>query len=79
MVANREVTWSAPRHLALAFLPTLAILTFSAFFFISQTTKPRAGEEHLVLPALIGLGATFVAAQLLHLWLVAKTLRRDEG
>ena len=74
-----EVTWSAPRHLALAFLPTFAIFTFSAFFVSSQTAKPRAGQEHLVLPALIGLGATFIAVQLLHLWLVAKTLRRDEG
>ena len=71
-----EVTWSAPRRLALAFIPALAIAALSIFAFMSFTIKPRAGQEALVLPSLIGLGFTFIAIQLAHLWLITKTLRR---
>jgi len=72
-----EVTWSAPRPLALAFIPALAIVVLAVFVVLSLTTKPRAGQEMLVFPSLIGLGATFIAVQLLHFWLIARSLRRD--
>ena len=71
-----EVTWSAPRRLALAFIPALAIASLSIFAVMSFTMKPRAGQEALVLPSLIGLGLTFIAIQLAHFWLITKTLRR---
>ena len=71
-----EVTWSAPRYLALAFIPALAIGALSIFVVISFTLKPRVGQEAIVLPSLIGLGLTFIAIQLAHFWLIAKTLRR---
>jgi heme/copper-type cytochrome/quinol oxidase subunit 2 len=71
-----EVTWSAPRRLALTFIPALAVAVLSIFAIMSLTMKPRAGQEALVVPSLIGLGVTFIAIQLAHFWLIAKTLRR---
>jgi len=74
-----EVTWSAPRRLALAFIPALAIALLSFVAIMSLTVKSRAGQEGLVFPTLIGLGAIFIAIRLVHFWLIAKTLRRNAG
>lgn len=74
-----EVTWSAPRRLALAFMPALGIGVLAFFVIISATLKPRAGQEDAVLPTLIGLGVILIAVQLLHFWLIARTLRRNTG
>jgi len=49
---NGEVTWYAPRRIALAFIPTLAIIVFALYVALSLTTKPRAGDEKLVIPAM---------------------------
>ena len=73
-----EVTWSAPRLIAVAFVPTLAIGLLSVFVVLSIELKPRAGQEHLVLPILATMGATLVTVQLLHIWLIARTLRRND-
>ncbi|MBJ6120217.1 hypothetical protein [Sphingomonas mollis] len=74
-----EVTWSAPRRLALAFIPAVAIATLVVFVIMSLTVPPRAGQEGLVIPTLAGLGTMFIAIQLMHFWLIAKTLRRKTG
>ena len=74
---NGEVTWYAPRHVALTFIPALANCVLAFYIVLTFTSKPRPGDEHLVLPILILLGATFVAVQLLHLFLVERTLRRN--
>lgn len=71
-----EVTWSAPRVVALAFIPTLAIVTLAACVVLMLNVPPRVGQEALVVPSLIAVGAIFVGCQLLHLWLIDKTLRR---
>lgn len=73
------VTWSAPRPLALAFMPALAAGVFAIVAIIDVTHGPRAGQEGLVIPTFVGLGLTFVAIQLLHFWLIARTLRRTGG
>lgn len=72
-----EVTWRAPRHFALAFIPGLGICTLVLYVFLSFTYKPRPGDEHLVFPVLILLGSMFVAIQLLHLYLIEKAMRRN--
>ena len=72
-----EVTWSAPRFMALALIPALGISVFVSFIVLSLNVRPRPGQEGLVLPTFIGIGIIFVAVQLLHLWLVEKTLRRN--
>jgi S-formylglutathione hydrolase FrmB len=72
-----EVTWSAPRWVALSFIPILTAIMLAIFVVMSFTHQPRSGQEHLVVPSFIALGATFVSIQLLHFWLIEKTLRRN--
>jgi hypothetical protein len=72
-----EVNWYAPRRLALAFMPAFAIVILGFFALTTLNFAPRAGQERLVFPALIGTGTTLVAVQLLHFWLIAKTLREN--
>ena len=72
-----EVNWSAPRRLALAFMPMLAVALLGFFTFMSMEVPPRAGQEGLVFPVLVVMGAALVAAQLLHFWLVERTIRRN--
>jgi hypothetical protein len=76
---NGEVTWDAPRRVALAFIPTLAIVVFGLYVALSLTTKPKPGDEQLVIPVILFLGFLFLGIQLFHLYLVRKTLRRNGG
>ena len=76
---NGEVTWYAPRRVALAFIPTVSIIVLALYVALSRTTKPRAGDEHLVIPAMLFMGFLFLAIQWLHLYLVRKTLLRNGG
>ena len=71
-----KVTWDAPRHFALAFVPVLGTSVLALFILMNFTMKIRPGDEHLVIPILIVVGCIFVAVQLLHLYLVARSLRR---
>ncbi len=73
------VNWSAPRSVALAFIPILAIGVLGFQVFMALNVPARAGQEALVFPVLVGTGATLVAVQLLHLWLIERTLRRNAG
>lgn len=73
---NGAVNWSAPRHVALAFLPILATGVLGFQVFMSLNVSARSGQEGLPFPVLVGTGATFVAVQLLHFWLIGRTLRR---
>lgn len=76
---NGEVTWYAPRRIALAFIPTLAIIVLASYVALSLTTKPRAGDEQLVIPAMFFMGFLLLGIQWLHLYLVSKTLDRNGG
>ena len=69
-----SVNWTAPRILALSFTPVLAIAVLALFTAASMTMRP--GPEGQVVPALIALGACLVAAHVLHLWLIGRTLAR---
>lgn len=71
------VNWSAPRSVALAFIPILAIGVLGFQVFTALNVPARAGQEPLVFPVLVGTGVTLVAVQLLHLWLIERTLRRN--
>jgi len=72
-----DVTWSAPRALALAFVPALAACVFLSLILLSLNVRPRTGQEGEVLPTFIGIGIVFLGIQLLHLWLIGRTLRRN--
>jgi|GraSoiStandDraft_5_1057265.scaffolds.fasta_scaffold31350_3 hypothetical protein len=73
------VNWSAPRSVALAFIPILAIGVLGFQVFMALNVPARAGQESLVFPVLVGTGVTLVAVQLLQLWLIERTLRRNAG
>jgi hypothetical protein len=72
-----DVTWSAPRVLALAFIPTLATGILMINAVLALNLQPRPGQERMVLPTFIGVGIVSVGIQLLHFWLIEKTLHRD--
>ena len=71
-----KVSWTAPGLVALAFIPVLATGMLGIVAVLSQTLPPRAGQEALVWPVMLGSGALSVAIQLLHLGLIARTVRR---
>lgn len=74
---NGEVTWSAPRVVALACVPVLAVGVLAINVVLALNLRPRPGQEGMVLPTFIATGVTFIAVQLLHVWLIEKTLRRN--
>lgn len=73
------VNWSAPRSVALSFMPILATAVLGFQVFMALYIPARAGRESLVLPVLVGTGVTLVAIQLLHFWLIDRILRRNAG
>lgn len=74
---NGEVTWSAPRGVALACVPALAVCVLAINAALALNLRPRPGQEGMVLPTFIATGMTFIAVQLLHFWLIEKTLRQN--
>lgn len=74
-----DVTWSAPRVLALAFIPALAISVLAINAALAVNLQPRPGQESMVLPGLIATGILFLVIQTLDFWLIEKTLRRGDS
>ena len=72
---SRSVNWSAPRALALSFIPVLGCGVLAFFAVCAATLQPRPAQDWMVMPALIGAGSLLVAIHLLHLWLINRTLR----
>lgn len=72
------VNWTAPRRLALAFTPFLAIFILSAAVFSTIAFKPRPGQEGFEIPAILFLALAFIGAHALYLWLVNKHLERND-
>lgn len=70
-----SVNWWAPRIVALSFIPATAAVILGLFVFLALNVKPRTGQENMVLPVLIIIGSTFIAVQVLHHWLIARTMR----
>lgn len=71
-----SVTWTAPRHVALAFTPGLAAVALGGVAAATTFLTPRPGQEHLVVPANILIALTFVGAHALHLRLIQRSLQR---
>lgn len=67
-----SVTWTAPRGLALAFMPVLAAVCLVPIPFL----KPKAGQEGLVIPVIILTAIVLLAVHAFHLWLMQRTLQR---
>jgi heme/copper-type cytochrome/quinol oxidase subunit 3 len=73
------VNWTAPRALALALIPALGTGLLGFIALLALNVRPRAGQEGMVLPVTMLVGAAFLGAQLVHFWLIERTLDRDDG
>jgi len=72
-----RVNWSAPRALALAFMPVLGLLALGGMAAMMRFgPPPRAGQEGLEIPVLLSAGVILLGAHWFHLRLVARALRR---
>ena len=72
-----EVIWTAPRPIALAFVPALTLVSFAGLAVLSFYTRPRPGQEGMAIPAMIAIGLGFLAVQLFHLRMIERTIRRN--
>lgn len=72
-----SVTWTAPRAVALAFIPTLAAIVLATTVALTIFAKARPGQEGFEVPVTMFVALVFIGAYALHLRLIAKTLRRS--
>jgi hypothetical protein len=71
-----SVNWSAPRLVALAFMPVVFGGVFVFYVVSARMGRVRPGQEGLIVPMLILIGGGFIAVQLFHFWMIDRTLRR---
>jgi hypothetical protein len=76
---SKSVNWSAPRVIALSFTPLLAICALGLISVGAMTLAPRPGQEGMLLPAVMFIGIAFLAAHAVHLWLIEKTVNRNDS
>jgi len=69
------VTWMAPRRLALAFTPVLTVFVLTALIALSLITKPRAGQEWMLIPVTLVVSFTAVTVHAFHLWMMNKFVK----
>lgn len=69
------VTWTAPRRVALAFTPVLAACVLTVIAGLPLFLEPRAGQEWMEVPVILGVALLFVGIHALHLFMIGKTLR----
>ena len=72
-----QVTGTAPRRGALAFIPALSLFMLASFGVLLANVKPRPGQDGMVVPSYIALGLIFLGAQIFHLWMISKTVQRN--
>ncbi|WP_310105739.1 hypothetical protein [Sphingomonas sp. BE138] len=71
-----SVNWTAPRPLALAFTPVLAVIVLVGTVLSTIFLEPHRGQANLEIPVILTLALTFVGVHALHLALMARTLKR---
>lgn len=76
---NGEVTWTAPRRFALAFIPGLAIPIIWATVALTIFVRPRPGQEGFEIPVTLFMGGIFLAVHFLHIRLINNHLKRNGG
>lgn len=74
-----SVNWTAPRGVALAVTPTLAICILTAAVVSTLIFEPRRGQEGFEGPIIVTLAGAFIGAHWLHLWLIGKTLSGNDS
>lgn len=74
-----KVNWTAPRVLALAVTPALAIGILSLVAASMLRVEPRPGQEGFEVPVLLLMSLAFIAVHLLHLRMIDRTLQGRSG
>ncbi len=74
-----SVNWTAPRALALAFMPLLGAIILTATTVATITMTPRPGQEGLEASVIIVMSIGLVAMHALHIRLIRRTLRSSGG
>ncbi len=69
-----SVNWSAPRAMALSFMPCLAALMLVGTTVVSIVAVPRPGQEGMVVPVIAVMALGLIGAHALHLWLIGRTV-----
>lgn len=72
-----QVTWTAPRRIALAFIPALSLPMLAGFGVLLNNVQPRPGQEGMVIPSFIAFGLISMGAQIFHLWMISRTVGRN--
>ena len=62
-----ELTWSARRGSALAFIPPLAMCVFATCVVLALNVLTAAGQEGMFLPSLFAINVIFMSIQLFYL------------
>lgn len=70
-------TWSAPREIALSITPLLAAFTLTPFTLASLWVEPEERLTFRIVLALVCL--VYIAAHGLHLYLLSRWLRSQDG
>lgn len=71
-----RVNWTAPRVVALSFIPGTGAAMLIFFTIMSMTIAPRPRQEAMVVPVAVLIGSGFVAVEIVYLLLVERTVRR---
>lgn len=71
-----RVNWTAPRRVALAFTPVLAVVVLVAIQVTAHMAPRKSGPDGSVLPVLLSAALLLVVAHAIHLRLCDRTLNR---
>lgn len=73
-----EVNWTAPRRIALALTPALGSAVLLLVAALTMLSRPRAGQEGYEIPVVVLIAGGFIAAHGFHLWLLHRSLDRND-
>ena len=73
-----SVNWTAPRGFALAMTPALASCSLSAIVAVTLFLTPRPGQEGMEIPVVIFIALVFLTAHWFQLWMIEKSLKKND-
>lgn len=74
-----DVTWTAPRRIALLFIPVLALFVLIAAVLSTFFLEPHPGQEGIEVLVVFILSLSLIGAHSLHIWLIGKAVKGLDG